>query len=142
MTDYVDAGLLAGMSATMAYWLLVGMTGMGLMAWRYRARFRNWMGLTVRDRADAVLSLSLCGFLAYAAFHRTLAAYSFAAQEWGLSNLTATAAPLYIVWALIAVAGLLWWICLEIFGPACHQKWWWLFIASGAGLGAGVSWRY
>ena len=142
MREWIDHGALAGLSATMAYWLLVCSASMGMLSWRYRARYANWRGMTQRDRADAVLSLSLFGFLAYAMVHRAFAAYSHATQEWGLSPLTLSITPLNLVWALVSVSGLLWWTCHEIFGSACHHRWWLLFMFTGAFLGAGVSWRY
>ena len=138
----VDSGVLAGMSATLAYWLFVCAFGMGIMTWRYRERYVNWWGLTQRDHADAILSVSLLGFLAYAATHRAIATYSHATQEWGLSPATLAITPLNLVWALVFVSGLLWWTCHEIFGSAYHHRWWLLLMFTGVFLGAGVSWRY
>lgn len=142
MVDLIDNGVMAGMSAAMAYWLFAGMVCMGFITWRYRGRFANWGELSVRDKADAILSVSLFGFLAHATFHRARAAYSFAVYEWDVSALTLLTAPLYLLLAMASVAGLLWWMCLEIFGLAQHERWWWLLILTGAWLGAGVSWRY
>ena len=142
MREWIDHGVLAGMSATMAYWLLVCSASMGMLSWRYRDRYSNWRGMTQRDRADAVLSLSLFGFLTYAMVHRVIATYAHAIQEWVVSPAMLAITPLNLVWALVSVSGLLWWTCHEIFGSACHHRWWLLFMFTGAFHGAGVSWRY
>lgn len=142
MGEWIDHGALAGMSATMAYWLFVAMVGMGAVTWRYRARFSQWRYLTTRERADAIFSVSLCMFLLHDCLHRTIAAYSFAARDWNPSLLTLIATTPNLAWALLAVAGMLWWVCIEVVGTAQNGRWWLLFILTGVFLGAGVSWRY
>lgn len=142
MRDWVDAGILAGMSATMAYWLLIGTTGMGILTWRNRRRFAHWVYLTERDRADAILNAALFGFMAHATFQRVIATYSFAAQEWRLSPLTVSTAPINLLWALVAVAGLMWWICFYLVGPERYRSWWCAFVGVGVWLGISVSWYY
>lgn len=142
MFRWIDFGHMAGLSATLAYWFVVGTVGVGVLIWRYRERFVQWRHLSPRDRADALLNLGIFGVLLNAALQRSIAAYSFAVQEWRLSPVTLTAAPLYLGWSLVAMAAVLWWVCFEIFGPARNRVWWAVFITSGLWLGAGVSWRY
>lgn len=142
MNSWIDAGDLAGLSAALFYWFLIGAAGMGFLIWRYRGRFRHWLSLSARDRADGLLNLSLFGILLNAALQRGIATYSFAVAEWRLSPITVIAAPLYLVWSLIFMAGLLWWQCLEVFGPSRYHLWWHFFMVSGALLGIGVAWRF
>ena len=142
MLDWIDTGHLAGLSATLAYFFIVGTVGMGLLTWRQRGRFAHWWDLSARDRADAVLNVAWLGILLNAAFQRITETYSFAAQEWRLTAVTVATAPLYLGLTLTCMAGFLWWMCLEIVGPARNRLWWVVFIMTGAWLGAGVSWRY
>jgi hypothetical protein len=142
MFNWIDAGVLAGMSMAMAFWLLADTIAMGILTWRYRDRFSFWGQLGSRDRADAILNISLFIFFAHATFQRLIATYSFAAQEWRLSPLTVATAPGNLLLACASVAGLMWWVCFYLFGPARHHYWWMLLAVSGIVLGGGVAWRY
>ncbi len=138
----IDSGDFAGMSATLCYWFIVGAVGMGLLLWRYRRRFAGWRNLSDRDQADAMLQVGVFGILVNAAFQRAIATYSFAVQEWKLTPVTVVTAPFYLTLALVGMACILWWICLEIFGLSRYKAWWAGFIATGAWLGAAVSWWF
>lgn len=142
MIKGLDTGDLAGLSAALAYYFVVGSVGLGVLIWRYRARFNGWWWLSSRDRADCVLHVGMFGIMLNAAFQRVIATYSFAAQEWRMSPLTVIAAPLYLAWSLVFTAAFLWWLCMEIFGSASNRLWWMSFIMAGAWLGTAVSWRY
>lgn len=142
MTNALDAGDLAGMSAALAYYFVVGAVGLGILLWRYRARFKGWWGLSSRDRADCILHVGLFGILLNAALQRIIATYSFAAQEWRMSPITVVAAPIYLAWSLIFTAAFLWWLSLEIVGAEHHRMWWVSLIMAGAWLGTAVSWRF
>jgi hypothetical protein len=142
MTRELDGGDLAGLSAALAYYFVIGSVGLGILIWRYRARFNGWWSLSSRDRADAILHLSMFGIMLNAAFQRIIATYSFAAQEWRMSPVTVVTAPLYLAWSLIFTAAFLWWLCMEIFGPSSSRVWWISFIVTGAWLGAAIGWRY
>lgn len=142
MIDGIDSGDFAGLSVVLALWFVIATLGMGALTWRYRGRFRHWPELTVRDKADAILNVSLFGILFNAAYQRVVATYSFAYQEWKLTALTLATAPIYLPATLVFTAGFLWWMCLELFGPGRHRYWWRGIMAAGVALGAAVSWIF
>ncbi len=142
MFEWIDGGLLAGLSATLAFWFLAGTVGMAKLTWRYRERFANWSRLGVRDRADAILNVSLFGILFNATYQRAAATYAFAFQEWKINKVTLATAPIYLPWSLFFMAGFLWWMCLETFGPSRNRVWWAALIFAGLWLGGGVAWRF
>ncbi len=142
MFSGIDSGDMAGLSATLANWFVVGGTGMGILLWRYRARFAGWRNLSDRDKADALLHLGIFGILINAALQRGIATYSFAVQEWRMSTVTIVTAPVYLAWSLAFMACILWWMCLEIFGLSRYRMWWAAFVVTGLWLGAAISWRY
>ncbi len=142
MNKWVDGGTLAGLSAALTFFFVIGSAGMGFLIWRYRNRFKFWLRLSARDRADGLLNISIFGILLNAAFQRGNATYSFLNQDWRLTPLTMGSAPFYLIWTLIFMSGLLWWLCLELFGPSQYHQWWWVFMATGAALAAIVIWMF
>jgi protein-S-isoprenylcysteine O-methyltransferase Ste14 len=142
MTRWLDSGDFAGLSAALAYYFVVGAVGLGILIWRHRQRFYGWRGLTQQERADCILHVGLFGIVANAAFQRTQATYSFAVQEWRLSNIAILTAPIYLGLALVSMAAFLWWLVLEIVGPSTNRVWWLSLILAGAWLGSAVSWRF
>lgn len=141
MVDRIDASVWAGLAVSMAYYFAVGAGGMGMLIWRYRERFSRWLSQSARDRADSLLNVCLFGLLINLAFQRAVMAYGFLTEE-RISPITLAIAPYYLVWSLVFTAGLLWWLCLEMFGPSRYHQWWWCFMVSGALLCVGVSWRF
>lgn len=138
MFNWIDTGVLAGMSIVLCYWLIIGSIGMGVLTWRYRARF--WLSL--HYHGDAILTLGLFGYMAHGAVHRGIAAYNFAVQNWPLSTTTVFLTGPNLIEALASVACILWWMCIEMFGPMYYYIWWMRFILSGVALGICVSWIY
>lgn len=137
-----DSGDLAGMSAALAYYFVASTVGFGYLIWRYRARYRLWKQLSQRDQADALLQIGMFGVILNAAFQRIIATYSFAVQEWRMSPVTIWTAPIYLIWSLFFIACILWWVCLEVFGPSRNLVWWLSIVIAGAWIGSAVSWRY
>lgn len=142
MFSWIDKGVLAGMSACVAFWFIVGSVGMTLVMWKYRERFIHLPSLTEQERADCLLNIGLWLLLVHSSWQRVITTFAFATEEWRMTKITLWSSPISLPLAMLSMMSILWWLCRDLFGPSRNRLWWTVFIMTGAWLGAGVSWRY
>ena len=120
----------AALSAVLTYMFLIGASGLAVLAWRLRGRFRFWKAMGPQGRADTILNFGLCGVLAIAGYHRAVATYHFAMNNWITA---ASTAGIYLPLHIAAMSAVLWWLCCELVGTS--GGWLaWLMLMGGAGL--------
>jgi hypothetical protein len=120
---YIETDVLAGLSAVLLYWFAIATVVMGLLCRKQKYRFLHWFEVSARERADACLNLGWFAVLANSTWHRAIATYSFAVQEWHMTPATLYSAPFYLPLAMVGISMVLWWVCFEFFGT--RRRWWW-----------------
>lgn len=138
MDDFFDNGLLAGMSTTLFYWFVAGAAIMGRLCWKQRRWFRSWFSITVDERCDAALNLSLFMLFASSLINRINVAIWLVTHEWHVSPAVMMISQMHLPWAMGACSLFLWWAMYRLAGE--RWRWWWCFLMwTGLSLGLAVA---
>ena len=128
-----SAAILCGFSAALLVWYLAGVAGMGFLTWRFRGRFRSWLRITERDRADAALNVCFLLVLGHVAYMRAQTCYFILSHEWSVKGLARSSD---LIFAAIGIAGCLWWLAYYLLYGQGSGKLWLGVMVAGAVFGA------
>lgn len=123
----------AALSAVLTYMFLVGAAGLAVLAWRLRKRFTLWHEMGPLGRADTIFNFGLCGVLAVAGYHHTVATYHFALNNWSTAG---TTAGVYLPLHIGSMACVLWWLCIELVGMDGGGRAWCMLMVLALAVGA------